>query len=89
VYAPEIGEAINDDLRRFGVIKAGMYFPHASTAEAMHLAAQDPSAHNVVAFGSDGLNLTDPWRVVPIFGRAPVLEARWFATPGRAATALC
>lgn len=86
VYAPEIGEAINDDTRRFGVLRAGLFFANASTADARRLAAQDPAANNVDAFGRDGLEVTDPKRVVPILGRGRVLEGHWFETLDRALT---
>jgi hypothetical protein len=86
VYAPEIGEAINDDTRRFGVLRAGLFFANASTADARRLAAQDPAAGNLDAFGREGLDVGDPRRVIPILGRGRVLEDTWFETLDRAFT---
>ncbi len=86
VYAPEIGEAINDDSRRFGVLRAGLFFSQSSTADARRLASQDPDARHVDAFGHDGLVVSDPLRVVPILGRAAVLEDQWFEALDQALT---
>lgn len=80
VYAPEIGEAINDDTGRFRVLRAGLFFARSSTADARRLASLDPAASYIDAFGNDGLDIAAPQRVVPILGRAPVLQDQWFET---------
>jgi UvrD-like helicase C-terminal domain len=84
VYAPEIGEAINDEVRRFGVLKAGLFFCNASTAEARRLASMDRFAHGIETFGRDGLDPDDPQKVVQILGRQGVLENGWFESLDRA-----
>ena len=84
VYAPEIGEAINDEVRRFGVLKAGLFFSNASTADAKRMASLDPSAHGVDTFGRDGLDPDHPQKVVQILGREGVLEDGWFDSLDRA-----
>jgi len=84
VYAPEIGEAINDDVRRFAVLKAGLFFSNASTADAKRLASADRYARGVDTFGRDGLDPDDPHKVVQILGREGVLEDGWFESLDRA-----
>lgn len=78
VYAPEIGEALNDDTRRFRVLAAGLFFPRATTADVVRMAAQDLSARYVDAFGPDALDPKHPGRVIPILGRGRVMENHWF-----------
>jgi hypothetical protein len=85
-YAPDIGEAVNDDIRRFGIIKAGLFFSDSSTADAARLKTKDASALHVAAFGWDALDPDNPEVVVPILGRAAVLQEGWFEILDRAFT---
>ena len=78
VYVPEIGEAVNDEERRFRVVRAGVFFPHAATDRARELAQSDPAARHIDAFGPDALDDQSLNRVIPIIDRGRELEPGWF-----------
>jgi hypothetical protein len=78
VLVPELGEAINDSTRRFGIIHAGIFFASASTAQAMVLAERDPAALKLHAFGADAVAAGDLATVLPIVSRPAVMEEGWY-----------
>lgn len=86
VYVPEIGEALNAERRVYAVIRAALYFPKATTAEAARMATLDPAAEGIWALGHDALTDGNLGQIVPILHRAGQLQPTWFEQLDQALT---
>jgi hypothetical protein len=73
VYLPDIGEQLNEDRRRFGLVRAGLYFENADSAS---VARWGGTSYTV--FGRDAVESGDPGRVMPVFTRRADWKSEWF-----------
>jgi hypothetical protein len=74
VYLPEVGERLADDQSRFGLVRAGLYWPRATTGDLRERFGNSP----IVIFGHDSLRASRISDVVPRT-TGDYMEPAWFA----------
>ncbi len=73
VYLPEVGERLADDQSRFGLVRAGLYWPRATTGDLLERFGKSP----IVVFGHDSLRASRLSDVIPRT-TGNYMEPAWF-----------
>ncbi len=74
IYLPAIGEEINEERSRFGLVRAGLYFENADSRDVARFGAS-----KYTVFGRDAVASRQVSRVMPVFPVSSPWRPEWFA----------
>lgn len=77
-YLPQLAERIDDGSLRFSLVRAGLYFPEATTARVRELVGAQADRKAMAVFGHDALVADRLPVVVGAVPRARTMQPGWF-----------